>query len=663
MPTTELLELEAEKEETKEASKNKRSPLSASERKALQHQIETEYQLCWPYNQGKRIESLRRLKLYNNQRRDKAKVGDPLLFTVFNTVIAALYEDKLTVNWQGYEEGDDEAAENLTDTAKYDYNKMEKDEIDYEWIWDAGFFGRGLLMFNEFDRRKGMMCPVPEVLDPMTFIRDPRATSVNGNKKGNGAARFFGREVGLSKEEMESHPSYFNTAFLKKDKDIKNLTREARQARRNAQGLQETYYQEEALDVNYEYQLIEWFTHVNGKKYLTTWANGRKLLVRYQEIKADKWPVIDRPIYPMAHDWEGVSIPDLIEDKQRARSVMINLGMESAIADLYPMYLFDKTKIPNEHDLEFGFNKFIPVKGKPGDAIHPVQKSLFHQQVNLILNILDTAAQKSVAAPEVAQGVQPSKERTLGETELIVEGADTRHSLGARIFGWSEKRFWRQWYWLYKKNFHTEIDEKIIRITGPLNYAWRKLTRENLVTDVDPDLYIESSIATRTRENAEFQKFSVFSQIAVQEPSTNRKFVLRRMGKILGMDKMTMGLMFPPTIDEMRSDDENQKINDNKLPDVHALDDDSVHIEIHNKAADTAAKLAHIEAHKNMMLYKKEHPEQFPQPEALQDFKPIATEGSPEGKTPPSRGRIAPRQESSPEGQEDGSREPVTTSR
>jgi len=101
------------------------------------------------------------------------------------------------------------------------------------------------------------------------------------------------------------------------------------------------------------------------------------------------------------------------------------------------------------------------------------------------------------------------------------------------------------------------------------------------------------------------------------------------MGKILGMQKSTMTLMFPPTIDEMRSEDENQKIGDNKLPKVNPLDDDIVHIEIHNKAADTGAKIAHIEAHKQMMMYKKEHPDQFPEAEPVPEFKPIAgTEGT-----------------------------------
>ena len=61
--------------------------------------------------------------------------------------------------------------------AEHDYRVMQKDEADYDWIWDACFFGRGLLLLNGFDRSKGIMAPVTEVIDPLMWKRDPRATS------------------------------------------------------------------------------------------------------------------------------------------------------------------------------------------------------------------------------------------------------------------------------------------------------------------------------------------------------------------------------------------------------------------------------------------------------------------------------------------------------
>ena len=623
-------------EEIEETNKREGSPLTIAEEKKIIDQIDSEYELCWKDTQAKRTESLIRLKLYNNQKRDKDKVGDPLLFTVFQTIFAELYDDRLGVAFEGVEEGDEDVAANLTEMAKFDHRLMEKDEIDYDWDWDACFFNRGLLFFNEFDRKKKV--PVVETIDPMVFIRDPRATSVNGNQKGNGAARFFGREIGLSERELKDNGSYFNVDLLKKAKDIKNLKDEASKARKEAQGRQQSKEEEEALGENYEYQLLEWFTIFQGKKYLMTCGNNRKLLIRCQELELDGWPVIDRVLFPMSHDWDGVSIPDLIEDKQRARSVMINLGMDSAKADLYPMYLFDQRKIKNPKDLDFAFNKYIPVQGEVNNAIQPIQKSVFHQQVNLILNLLDVAAQKSVAAPEVSQGVQPRQDRTLGETELIVAGKNVRHSLAARIFGWSEKRFWRQWYYLYKQNFKKEIDKKIIRIQGPISSSWRKLTEENVIAKIDPDVYVESASIAEEERKKKFEEFAAFAQIAIQDPLTqpsSRLYIFRNLGKMSGLSKVQMMVMFPPTIDEMRAEDENLKINNKELPELNAIDDDVVHIEIHNKASETPAKLSHIEAHKEMMLYKKEHPEEFPEEQArMESFSPVSQ---------PSKGKETPR--------------------
>ena len=57
-------------------------------------QIDAEHKLCADFTAPKRAKWLRRLKLYNNQARDESKVGDPLLFTVFQTVFASLYDDR-----------------------------------------------------------------------------------------------------------------------------------------------------------------------------------------------------------------------------------------------------------------------------------------------------------------------------------------------------------------------------------------------------------------------------------------------------------------------------------------------------------------------------------------------------------------------------------------
>ena len=93
-----------------------------------------------------------RLRLYNNQKRDKKAVGDTTLFTVHQTILASLYVDRLDATWSAKESGDEEVAENLNALVENDYDDMEKDISDYDWDWDTLFFGRGLCNLEEYIR-------------------------------------------------------------------------------------------------------------------------------------------------------------------------------------------------------------------------------------------------------------------------------------------------------------------------------------------------------------------------------------------------------------------------------------------------------------------------------------------------------------------------------
>ena len=584
--------------------------------KRVLKQINDEWEVCKTFNEAKRKKNLARLKLYNNQMRDDKAVGDPLMFTVFNTVLSALYEDRLMATWEGRGgKGDDDVEDNLNALAEFDYDVMQKSELDYKWDWDALFFGRSLVLMMSFDREEGKMCPVPEYLDASTFIRDPRAVSVNGDMQGKGAMRFGGYEVGATYYELKDLKGYFNISALKKDKEINNLMDDTREAHRLAQGLENFPQKEESLGKydNYEFRLLNWFTTIQGQKYLVTTGNSRSVIVRMQKLDYNgKFPIIDRALYPMASNWDGVSIPDLTEDKQRGRAVLLNIAMESAKAEVTPSYLFDQTRIKNKNDLNFKINKFIAVDGQVNNAMMPVQKSTAHNFASLIMDVLDQSAQRATGATELRQGIQAKQERTLGEQELAAAGGDKRFGMSAKIFGWSDKAFWSQWYVLYKKHFKEDIDEKIVRIQGALAPIWRPLTRENIIATVDPDVKIESKIISEQKKQRELQGFGNFVSIAIADPDVNRRFLTKRLAKLNGMTKEEVDLAYPPTVDEIQAADENNLLNEEKLPKISIQDDHLIHIDTHSKANQNAETVAHIQAHKKMMIIKRNRPDLFP---------------------------------------------------
>jgi hypothetical protein len=578
--------------------------------KSLIDQVEAEYQLAWWFMKPKMDEWAVRLKLYNNQKRDKEAIGDPLLFTIHQTVLASLYSDRLGVDFLGRESGDEETAENLNSLANFDYDEMEKDVIDYEWDWDASFFGRGLLLNFEFDREK--KCPSPEVIDVMTWLRDPRALSVNGDSKGRGAMKFGGREIRLSKLDMKKSGIYQNYSGLKPDtSDIRSLIDANVMARANAQGLEDISKFSKLTGDNADYRALEWWTHWKGKKVLVTLADNRTRVIRYKELTTDYWPILDRVLYPIAHDWDSVSIPDLTEDKQRGRAVVQNLALKGIKIGLHPTYLYDTNKIKNRGNLGIDFNKHVPVDGNPNGAVQAVERQTVKQEVNWILEVLDTAAQKATATPDIQQGTVGTEKRTATELNLVSAKVDTRYSLSAKIFGWSEKRFWKQWYQLYKQNFHEKIDEKIIRISGALGSKWRTLTRENIIADTDPDIKIESKVVSDAKKYNELQQYRLFIKdvMATDPQNANVRFALRKIGRLSGFTKEEVEQVLPPSIDEMNADQENEKLDKSEIAQVQIYDDDFVHMEVHNKSADTPAKYAHINAHKKAMMLKRVNPQ------------------------------------------------------
>jgi hypothetical protein len=316
-------------------------------------------------------------------------------------------------------------------------------------------------------------------------------------------------------------------------------------------------------------------------------------------------------------------------------------------ADLYPMYIYDSNKITNRKDLRFNFNKFIPVDAKVealGNALMPMVKARPNMQLlDFIYSSLDISAQKATATPDIQQGIQSQQNRTLGETNLIAGNVDTRYSLSAKVFGWSEKRFWRQWYRLYKDNFEGDIDEKVLRIVGAFGAKWRPLRRDNIIANIDPDISIESQAVSRSKQLEERMALTSYFGLALQEPTSNRRWGLKKLGRLNGLEKDEIDRLFPATIDERVAEQQNEKLNENKLVPVLAEDDHNVHLEVHAKANLTKATEAHIKAHELALSIKKVKPEMFPQEPQAATFQPEGTKNIlpiPEQQTKP----VAPSQ-------------------
>jgi hypothetical protein len=592
-------------------ARNEQMKEREKEFEGLVKQVQQEYKVGWHHAKPRWDENALRLKLYNNQKRDKSAIGDPLLFTTFQTLFANLYNDRLAVAYEPRMEGDEDMAENWNSIAEFDYEEMEKDILDYDWIWDSMFFGTSECMMMDFDRTRTV--PVPEILDPMVTVRSPFAKSAQGDARGRGGLTFLYWESTITRRELKASPVYFNLVGTQQGGGGDTFSQIERnvELRADAQGHDAAFKLVKGLTGdNQQIIITKGITWWKGKMVYIELANDRKKIIRYSELKFNRFPVIDRKLFPTAHNYEGVSIPDLVEDKQRARSVLENLTLQNAKYGLYPTYLYDTNKIKNKNDLNREMNKHVGIDGAVGNnVIVPVQRAGVGTEVGYIMNVLEASAQSSTSTPNQQQGVLDKDKRTATENALISQAGDKRFSLSARVFGWSEKRFWKQHYDLYTINFKEKIDDKVVRIKGAFGTKFEKLSRKDLIGNTHPDIIIESKAISDAKRTNELASHSAYIQQIAVVPDANLRYALKKSGRLRGYKKDEIDRMLPPTIDEMVAEDENEILNSNKTVPVKTSEDHQIHLEMHAKAKDTPALRKHIEAHRKALMVRRENPE------------------------------------------------------
>jgi hypothetical protein len=489
---------------------------------------------------------------------------------------------------------------------------MGKPSHDYEKFWDATFYGVSLEDWSHFD--KATDTPFPDLWDPMATVIDPKATSVNGNRLRRGAARFLYRDVIRTKREMEDHGSYFDLDQLEctKEEEAEEM-RKNQQRRDEARGLDSGWPDD--VEHNKTYALRAGYTWIDGERYMVEVGKAGTVVVRLKRVMTDYWPVQDSYIYPMPHtSVMGMpGCPDFTEDKQRAKAVLSNYTLDAAKFDVLPMWLFDRDKIVNKQQLrEFRAGKMIEGKNLDGNAMFPMTKPSLHQFVSGIQQELEMNANKALATPEIQQGILFSQKRTATEISEQSANVETRYSLTASLFAIPERNSAMMWLDLYKRHFRLGTDKKSARISGPFGPKLVPIEADTFKFEKDPDVAIESRFLSQAKKREQRNSMAAYSAVLVATPGANMRYFAKKFGRLM-FTKDEVDRFVPPSLDEMRAEDENETLNKNSLEgvEIEPTDDHKTHLEIHGKAVETKAKLAHIEAHKRAMMMQRNSPELF----------------------------------------------------
>lgn len=163
---------------------------------------------------------------------------------------------------------------------------------------------------------------------------------------------------------------------------------------------------------------------------------------------------------PLRGDPFGVSLCDLMEDKQKALKILSNLRLISAkFATFGQQFLYDGRAIKNIEDLKRPSTnpKYISYNGQSGvpisSALYPVPRENIMADSFNVSNEIITQIYSDTGMDARTLGVQGEKNITLGESQQIQANANVRLGLNIAINFWSEKKFWKQWLRAYNQYF------------------------------------------------------------------------------------------------------------------------------------------------------------------------------------------------------------------
>ena len=154
--------------------------------------IQKQHKISSSFVQEKRQIFRENHMLYNYQRRTRDLVGDPTVYTTMGVLLGVTLLDQLSVSFSGRNLGLSELADKWEKLAKFDYEEMGMDIINYQCEWDRYFYGVGIRAISSFDRVT--QTPKAKHLCPSSWLPDPK-----GKIDPNGF-RWHGFEVEYSRD-------------------------------------------------------------------------------------------------------------------------------------------------------------------------------------------------------------------------------------------------------------------------------------------------------------------------------------------------------------------------------------------------------------------------------------------------------------------------------
>lgn len=570
--------------------------------------IASHYQEAFDFIYDRKRRQVSQLVLLNNLQRGDENIASTMLLTLFNRIMSNLYDDKMQVKFIPGEETDQKRINSLNILAQNDYREMGKAKLDYDWTWDTLFFGQGWMETMRFNKTRKILEPC--VINPLVFGYDPYFENVQD-------WRYYWKWITKSKWQIEA---------LIKDGTITGITscsdipsgidstlwdfKIKRDAAKKAVAMPMDTINDEA------YQILEYYGYKDdGKKYVF-WTDKSMSKILMEELldfrdapngKDSLWPIVKKEAFREPHSSVVFSIADILEDKHRAKSVLLNLAFLAAKDKANPLYEY----VPdNVNDVTAFFSRqigqHISVK-EIGKSVGPLNTSEpMSAGLSAFISMLTQEANDPVGT---GMSLQPVKKGKTSATDSAIQQQlnDLAQSLQSKVMQFGEEDFWSHWYHRYRR-FTKKGDTKVATITGVKGMTFEKIDLGDLHSKFPPGVQVFSA------KEAEYKELVLrrdLQQMYPQFVETLGPDGMRNFNKYVFFPKLisdpsTVDLLIPNSLDEIKAEQENDTLAEGTLVDVKPTDNHEQHLYIHFMAKKTWATWAHIAWHEELLGMQKE---------------------------------------------------------
>lgn len=570
--------------------------------------IARKYEDSFQFLQARKKRQANQLKLLVNLQKGDQNIASNLLLTLFNRALSALYDDKLQIKFlpsQGINQDQINAYNML---AQSDYLEMGKAKLDYDWCWDTLFYGRGYMETLRFNKKRKIM--EPHVINPLSFGYDPIQSEVQD-------WRYYWKWITKNKWEIQKLIKDGTITGIKRPDEIAGgvdqylweYKQTIDRARDGTMPSSEPY----SNDI---FQILEFFSYDEDGDKCVYWTdkNFSKVLM-HEKLELDdgengnsKWPIVMKEGFRQPHSSIPFSIADLLDDKHRAKSVLLNLAFIAAKDEANPVYLYNTDKIDDiTQFLSRQINQHIPVSDVE-TAVAPLQKdaAMSPELLNFI-NVLTQEANEPIGTGTAMQPDKGAGAETATEVAIEQQLNDMAQSLLSKVLQFGESEFWSHWFHRYAK-YSDALGSKMANIVGVKGVDSTEIDLKVFHTEYPPGILVYSAKEAEYKElvlrRDLMQQLPVLAQTV--EPEGLRNFYKHVYFPKFLQDPSLIDVIFPKTIDEMTAEAENEQLKNEEMPDVSATDDHTAHIYTHMQVQPkTWATWFHINWHQKMLAEQK----------------------------------------------------------